>query len=117
MMPTSPAGNTGGCRDDRPSALPLCGPEDLAMTVHWERDGAGLRGQVTARNIGARACRLAGKPAITPLTLDGTALPAQTLITLRCSIPVMWSFNLASAPRLRWAGAAGAGSRPPIASA
>src|SRR5450759_2785286 len=70
-----------------PGDHPCVSVKDLAMTVHWERGGAGLRGQVIARNIGARACRLAGKPAITPLALDGTALPAQTVITLEMLHP------------------------------
>jgi hypothetical protein len=97
-------GSTGGRRDDSPSALPLCGPGDLAMTVVWERDGAGLRGQVIARNIGARACRLAGKPAVTPLALGGTPLPAETVITLEMIHPgyvILHPGQTAAAP-LSW---------------
>ena len=41
-------------------AVPPCGPDDLTVVVKWERDGAGLRGQVMAENVGGRACRLAG---------------------------------------------------------
>jgi hypothetical protein len=70
--------------DDR---LPLCEAEDLELTVHWEQDGTGLSGQVTARNVGSRTCRLAGKPAVTPLGLDGTPLPAQTVITMEMRSP------------------------------
>jgi hypothetical protein len=76
----------GGGSDDA-SALPLCGSQDLAMAMHWERDGTGLRGQVIARNAGARACRLAGKPTITPLGLDGAPLPAETVVTLELLEP------------------------------
>lgn len=72
-------------RDD--DALPLCGPEELAVTVRWEHDGAGLRGQVIAENTGSRACRLPGKPAVTPLGLDGSPLPAETVITLELIHP------------------------------
>lgn len=68
-------------------SLPLCEPEDLAVAVHWEQDGAGLRGQVTARNVGSRACRLAGKPGVTPLGPDGAPLPADTVITLEMRVP------------------------------
>lgn len=72
----------GRSDDDSPSALPLCGPDDLAVSVRWERHDGGLRGQVMARNIGSRACRLAGKPGIVPLGADGTPLPAQTVNTM-----------------------------------
>src|SRR5215469_5563886 len=37
--------------------LPACGPGDLSVTVRWEREGGGLRGQVIAENAGRRACR------------------------------------------------------------
>jgi len=86
-MPAGGAGSTGGRQEGSPSVLPRCGPQDLVMAVHWERDGAGLRGQVIARNIGARACRLPGKPAVTPLALDGTPLAADTVITLEMIQP------------------------------
>jgi hypothetical protein len=39
--------------------VPLCGSDDLAVVVSWERDGAALDGQVIAENVGGRACRLA----------------------------------------------------------
>jgi hypothetical protein len=100
-----PAGHAGS-PDGSPSALPLCGPEDLAVTVHWERDGASLRGQVIARNTGARACRLAGKPAVTPLALDGTPLPAETVVTLEMIHPgyvILQPGQSAAAP-LSWGG-------------
>jgi hypothetical protein len=88
LMPYGPGDHAAHRRDDdRPPALPLCGPEDLAVTVRWEQDGTGLRGQVTARNAGSRACRLAGKPGVTPLGLDGVPLPAGTVITLEMLHP------------------------------
>src|SRR5712671_2841545 len=71
-----------GSGSDDASALPLCGSQDLTVAVHWEQDGTALRGQVIARNVSARACRLAGKPTITPLGLDAAPLPAETLVTL-----------------------------------
>jgi hypothetical protein len=42
-------------------------------------------------------CRLAGKSALTPLTLDGTPLPADTMITLEMGSPVTRSRGLARA--------------------
>jgi len=67
--------------------MPACGPEDLSVTVRWERDGGGLRGQVIAENTGERACRLPGKPGVTPLGLDGKPLPVDTVITLEWVSP------------------------------
>lgn len=84
-MPQDPAGRFA--RREEGASLPLCEPEDLALTVRWEQDGAGLRGEVTARNVGSRACRLAGKPGVTPLGLDGAPLPAETVITLEMRTP------------------------------
>jgi hypothetical protein len=67
--------------------VPACGPDDLSVTVRWERDGGGLRGQVIAENTGRRACRLAGKPGIRPLGLDGAPLPVRTVVTLEWVSP------------------------------
>ncbi len=55
----------------RPAEAPLCTAADLAVTVHWERDGTGLRGQVVAENVGG----LAGKPAVSPLAGTGRRCP------------------------------------------
>ena len=68
-------------------AVPPCGPDDLAVTVSWERVGAGLRGQVIAENVSGRACRLAGKPQVRPLQPDGTPLPVETVISLEMRTP------------------------------
>jgi len=67
--------------------MPACGPDDLSVTVRWERDGGGLRGQVIAENTGERACRLPGKPGVTPLGVDGKPLPVETVITLEWVSP------------------------------
>jgi hypothetical protein len=91
-------------RPDR-NEVPACGPDDLSVTVSWERDGGGLRGQVIAENTGNRACRLPGKPGVRPLGLDGKPLPVETVVTLewvspgyvtlepgqRAAAPVAWS--------------------------
>src|ERR1700735_623004 len=68
-------------------AVPPCGPDDLAVTVSWERDGAGLRAQVTAETVSAGAGRLAGKPQVRPLQPDGTPLPVETVISLEMRNP------------------------------
>jgi hypothetical protein len=87
-MPDDPGDHSPHHQDDgSPSALPPSGPEDLEVTVRWVQDGTGLRGQVIAHNIGSRAYRLAGKPRVTPLGLDGTPLPVDTVITLEMLLP------------------------------
>jgi hypothetical protein len=68
-------------------AVPPCGPDGLTVVVKWERDGAGLRGQVIAENVGGRAFRLAGKPEVTPLRSDGSPLPARTITTREWKSP------------------------------
>ncbi len=83
-MNAGAAGQPG--REDR-SEVPSCGPGDLSVTVRWERDGEGLRGQVIAENTGKRACRLPGKPGVTPLGLDGEPLPVDTIVTLEWVSP------------------------------
>jgi len=87
-----------------PAEVPLCAATDLAVAVHWERDGPGLRGQVVAENVAAGPCRLAGKPGITPLAADGTPLPAQTVITLEWRSPgyVLLEPGQRAAARVGW---------------
>lgn len=69
------------------AAVPVCETADLAVTLHWEPDGSGLRGQVVAENVGNRACRLPGKPTVAPLGLDGEPPPAKTVVTLEMMEP------------------------------
>jgi hypothetical protein len=92
-----------GGRDDRP-AVPVCGPGDLAVTVHWQREGNGLHGQVVAENIGGRRCRLPGKPTVAPLGQDGDPLPAGTTVTLEMMQPgyVVLSPGDRAAARVSW---------------
>ena len=70
-----------------PEEMPTCGPGDLSVTVRWEPDGDGLRGQVIAENTGGRACLLPGKPGVRPLGLDGQPLPVETVITMEWVSP------------------------------
>ena len=86
--------------------MPACGPDDLTVTVRWERDGGGLRGQVIAENTGGRACRLPGKPGVTPLGLDGKPLPVETIVTMEWLSPgyvALEPGQLAAAP-VAWGG-------------
>lgn len=84
-MSADPPGRGAG---DTQSDVPCCEPEDLTVTVRWGADAdGGLRGQVVADNTGGRACRLPGKPAVTPVGVDGKPLPAQTVITLEMRHP------------------------------
>lgn len=103
-MPSGHADNAAAGRNDGASTLPLCGSEDVAVTVNWTQDGTGLRGQVIARNVSARACRLAGKPGVTPLGLDGAPLPAQTVVTLEMIMPgyVVLQPGQRAAARVGW---------------
>lgn len=63
-------------------AVPPCTGADVVVRVVWERAGRGLRGEVVVRNVGDHACRLGGKPAVSPLAADGTRLATQTAVTL-----------------------------------
>jgi hypothetical protein len=110
-------------REER-GELPACGPGDLSVTVRWERDGDGLRGQVITQNTGGRACRLPGKPGVRPLGLDGKPLPVETVVTLdwvspgylvlepgqRAAAPVGWRGwdgpPASSMAQVTWAGGA-----------
>jgi hypothetical protein len=68
-------------------AVQDCHGDEVEVTVRWERDGTGLRGQVIVRNVGGRTCRLPGKPGVRPLGQDGTPLDADTMITLELLEP------------------------------
>ncbi|MFI5607443.1 DUF4232 domain-containing protein [Amycolatopsis sp. NPDC051903] len=69
------------------SEVPLCGPDDLAVSLYWERDGQGLRGTVVAENVGTRTCRSGMKPGVQPLGLDGVPLPTDTLVSAEMRRP------------------------------
>ena len=109
----------GGTASGDPADAPLCEAADLAVVVHWERDGTGLRGQVLAENVSGRVCRLPGKPEVTPLTGDGTALGARTVITLEWRSPgyVLLRPGQRAAARVGWASWCGrqAGGRARVA--
>lgn len=93
---------------------PVCGPDDVSVTVRWERDGGGLRGQVIAENTGGRTCRLPGKPGVRPLGLDGRPLPVETIITLEMRHPgyVVLEPGQRAAADVGWGGWDGAGASP-----
>lgn len=85
-------------------AVPRCGSDDLAVVVNWEHDGAALHGQVIAENVSGRACRLADKPAVTPLQPDGAPLQVKTIISLELKIPryVILEPGQRAASRVYW---------------
>lgn len=88
------------------SAVPPCRPDDLVVSLRWERSGDGLAGEVVAENVGGRTCQLGGKPTVRPLGRNGEALPAEHLISLELRIPsavVLRPGGRAAAP-VSWAG-------------
>lgn len=89
-------------RDD---AVPLCGSDDLSVVVNWEHDGPARHGQVIAENIGGQACRLADKPAVTPLQPDGVPLQVKTIISFELKVPryVILEPGQRAASRVHWA--------------
>src|SRR5215470_8044635 len=102
-MPQRRGGPVPASQDD--DAVPLCGSDDLAVTVNWEHDGAALHGQVIAENVGGRACRLADKPAVTPLQPDGVPLQVKTIIGFELKVPryVILEPGQRAASRVHWA--------------
>ena len=86
-------------------AVPLCGPDDLAVVVNWEHDGPALHGQVIAENVGGRACRFADKPGVTPLQPNGAPLQVKTIISLEMKVPryVILEPGQRAAARVYWA--------------
>lgn len=64
-----------------------CQPEDLEFALTWTPADGGLTGQLEARNVGQRACRLSGKPTLVPIGLDGAELDARTVVTLEFRDP------------------------------
>lgn len=49
------------------SALPYCTDEEVTVTLEWEMTERGsLSGRVLVEDTGTRACRIGGKPTITP---------------------------------------------------
>lgn len=68
--------------------LPECGADDVDVRVRWERDDdGGLVGEVVVANVGGRACRLGGKPALAPLKPDGERLEVANAVALDLRIP------------------------------
>lgn len=85
--------------------LPLCGSDDLAVSVRWERAGVGLAGQILVENVGGRTCRLSDKPGVVPLGVDGRELPVEVLITMEARDgPVILAPGGRAAAPVGWAG-------------
>jgi hypothetical protein len=66
---------------------PEGGPDDFAMALHWKRDGTTLRGELVVKNVGAKTCRISGKPSIHPLDRHRKPLPVQNIVTLELRMP------------------------------
>jgi hypothetical protein len=64
-----------------PSDGPVCQSADVSLSLTWTAAGTGLRGTLTARNVGGFACDLAIKPAIYPLGPDRVRLDVTTVMT------------------------------------
>jgi hypothetical protein len=54
---------------------------DFVLTWRLDPDGM-LKGSLDAANVGSRTLRLAGKPEVVPLGVDGAQLDASCIVTL-----------------------------------
>ncbi|ONI68291.1 hypothetical protein BWI15_35335 [Kribbella sp. ALI-6-A] len=70
-----------------PDEIPEAAPDELAFSLSWEDDDGGLRGELTAVNVGDRLVRLTGKPGVTPIGTDGVPLDTLTAVTLEMRSP------------------------------
>jgi hypothetical protein len=101
--PRPAAGAVPGLRDW--DHIPECGSDDLAVSVRWERAGAGLAGQILVENISGHACRLSHKPWVIPLGTDGRELPVEALITMELRLdPMILDPGRRAAAPVGWAG-------------
>jgi Protein of unknown function (DUF4232) len=65
------AGSPEGPPDPPRPDVPLCSSDDVSVTLHWESTSRGLDGHVVVTNTSGHACRLDGKPWVTPNDPDG----------------------------------------------
>jgi hypothetical protein len=85
--------------------IPLCGSDDLAVSVRWERAGVGLAGQLIVENVSGRTCRLSHKPWVVPLGMAGEQLPVEAIITADARLrPVILAPGERAAAPVGWAG-------------
>jgi hypothetical protein len=81
--------------------------ESLTVELSWSADAnGGLTGCITARNIGDDVVRVAGKPGVRPLGVDGTPLGTECVVTMEWRPPGyvdLPSGGVARAP-VGWAG-------------
>jgi hypothetical protein len=70
-----------------PDEIPEAVPGELAFSLSWEADDGGLRGELTAVNVGDRPVRLTGKPGVTPIGVDGVPLDTVTAVSLEMRLP------------------------------
>ena len=70
------------------AAIPYCSADDVDVALEWQMDDhGGLRGRVLITNTGTRACRVGGKPGLSPLGMNGDALPAQHIVSTELRMP------------------------------
>ncbi|MBV8196030.1 MAG: DUF4232 domain-containing protein [Candidatus Dormibacteraeota bacterium] len=104
-------GRRGEDRAREESMVPYCGPDEIEASLAWTMtDRGGLSGRLTLRNVGNRACRVGGKPEITPLAVNGAPLPTQHIITLEKRVP-SWTIigpGESAAAGVWWSGWCGA---------
>lgn len=93
-----------GHQDEPP--VPLCRSDDVVVSLRWERSGDALVGEVIAENVVGHACRLGGKPTLTPLRQDGEPLPTQHIVTLEARVPsfVVLQPGQRATARVSWGG-------------
>jgi hypothetical protein len=82
-------------------------PEEVQFVLAWhaEEDG-GLTGELRVRNTSSRRVRLAGKPGLQPVGVDGVPLDTECVVTLELVLPGYVDIDPgdeASAP-VGWAG-------------
>lgn len=68
-------------------SVPLCGVDDVAVSLRWDHLGRGLEGTVIAENVGQRTCRLGMKPTVVPLDPNGDPLLIECVISLEMQTP------------------------------
>ena len=90
--------------ESSPTSGPLCQLTDVVLTFTWTSTGSGLKGTLTAHNVGGTACGLAVKPVIYPLgsnrvrlgvpnvvTAEGYAGPTDVLPNANASSTITWN--------------------------
>ena len=99
------ASDVGGFRRYPGQDFPECEPRDAEVSVHWDAMDGALTGRVEVLNIGMGACRLSGKPVLSPLGQDHAPLPTDFIVTLEAALPgfVVLQPGMRASARVTWA--------------